>query len=150
RKVQLGPTGPWQETKVAPTGKKELEGGKQVTAPQAPEVTGSEYLTTAPHCELLEETVMFGEQVMVHGAPAAVTSVAVLAELLAGFGSFTLLAPEAVLVMMVPSGVAKSTFTTTVNVAVTPASRSALSVHVIVPVPPTGGVTQFQPAGATT
>ena len=45
-------------------------------------------------------------------------------------------------------GVPTTTCTVTVMLALLPAARFPVSVQVIVPVPPTVGVVQFQPAGA--
>ncbi len=67
-----------------------------------------------------------------------------LAVLFAGVGSAVVELMLTVLVMMVPSAVAASTWTTTVKVAVLPLPMFAERVQVLVPVPPTGGFTQFQ------
>ena len=46
---QVLPLGTLQDTVVVPTGKKEPDAGVHVTTPQAPEVVGAGYVTTAPH-----------------------------------------------------------------------------------------------------
>ncbi len=46
---QLGPTELVHVTVVAPTGKKEPDGGEHETVPQLPVVVGTGKLTTAPH-----------------------------------------------------------------------------------------------------
>src|SRR5438477_254535 len=77
---------------------------------------------------------------------SARTVVVVAAELLARFGSTVAELTVAVLEMIVPSGVVGLTWTASVKVAVAPLASDGL-VHVTVPVDPTAGVVQVQPAG---
>src|SRR5574338_362475 len=85
----------------------------------------------------------------IEGGGFSTVTVAV-AELLLRSGSGGLDAPTvAVFAISVPSGVAQATFTTTLNVAVSPGPIVAL-VHVIVPPLPGDGVWHDQPVGAET
>ena len=79
-----------------------------------------------------------------------VTVVVAVAELLVELGSEVAeLLTVAVLEMVVPSAVAGMTWTTRVKVAVAPLARGDV-VQLTVPVVPTAGVVQDQPAGAAT
>ena len=69
--------------------------------------------------------------------------------LLARFGSEVVAATDEVAVIR-PAAVAGGTLTTTTIFAEVPAGRLAESVQLIVPVPPTAGVVQLHPAGAST
>jgi len=80
---------------------------------------------------------------------AALTSVLTVVELLAALGSLIAEDTDEFAVMVVPSAVAVFTFTVTLMFAAEPAVRLGF-VHVTVPVAPTAGVTQVQPAGAIT
>jgi len=66
------------------------------------------------------------------------TVVVAVPVLLAGVGSVVTLAAVALLVIVAPLGVPESTFTTIVNVAVSPAATVALE-NTTFPVPPTAG-----------
>jgi hypothetical protein len=104
-------------------------------------------LTLAPHSDELDETVRGAVQVSVHDEVPE-TSVVVLAELLPGVASGALLEALAVFVITVPPGVDGFTCTSNIKLANSAAARFA-AVHVIVPVPPTGGVVHTQPKGGT-
>ena len=79
-----------------------------------------------------------------------VTVVVAVAELLVEVGSeVTELLTVAVLEMVVPSAVAGVTWTTMVKLAGAPLARDDV-VQLTVPVVPTGGVVQDQPAGGAT
>src|SRR5436305_1152654 len=78
-------------------------------------------------------------------ARSAAWTVAV-AVLLRRLGSEVVEVTVAVLEIVVPSGVLGLTWTTMVNVAVAPLARDAV-VQLTVPVEPTAGVVQVQPAG---
>src|SRR6266436_1959637 len=80
---------------------------------------------------------------------AALTSVLTVVELLAALGSLVAEDADEFAVMVVPSAVAAFTFTVTLMFAAEPAVRLGF-VHVTVPVAPTAGVMQVQPAGAIT
>src|SRR5689334_14136304 len=88
---------------------------------------------------------MFCGQLKVQGAAVTVTVSVPLLFDRSGSGVLdsTLAAKE----MAVPLGVAGSTVTMSVNVAMSPDNRADV-VQVTIPVPPTGGVVQLQPAGA--
>src|SRR5438445_445134 len=77
---------------------------------------------------------------------AAWTVVVAVAVLLRRLGSEVVEVTVAVLEIVVPSGVLGLTWTTMVNVAVAPLARDAV-VQLTVPVEPTAGVVQVQPAG---
>src|SRR5688500_13159069 len=77
----------------------------------------------------------------------ALTPVVSVSALFAAFVSVVVEATVAVLVIVPPWGTLELTFTTSVNVAVSPAARVA-AVAVTVPVPPAGGVVGVNPAGA--
>src|SRR5436853_577947 len=78
------------------------------------------------------------------------TVVVAVAELLVEVGSKVAeLLTVAVLEMVVPSGVAGLTWTTMVKLAVAPLATGEV-VQLTVPVVPTAGVVQDQPAGAAT
>src|SRR6267142_593467 len=80
---------------------------------------------------------------------AASTCVFTVVELLAALGSLIAEDTDEFAVMVVPSAVAAFTFTVTLMFAAEPAARLGF-VHVTVPVAPTAGVTQVQPAGTIT
>src|SRR3954451_14774801 len=69
--------------------------------------------------------------------------------LFAEFGSDVVALTEEVATML-PAAVEAGTFTTITMSAVAPDARLAESVQLIVPVEPTAGAVQFQPAGAST
>ena len=75
------------------------------------------------------------------------TVVVAVALLLAGVGSVVEELTVAVLEMTVPLAVVESTFTTMVKLALSPLPIVAF-VHVTVPLAPTAGVVQVQPAAA--
>src|SRR5438445_235074 len=83
---------------------------------------------------------------LVIGWSAAWTVVVAVAVLLRRLGSEVVEVTVAVLEIVVPSGVLGLTWTTMVNVAVAPLARDAV-VQLTVPVEPTAGVVQVQPAG---
>src|SRR5262245_18819580 len=78
----------------------------------------------------------------------AITSVVVVLVLFPGVGSVVVVVAVTVFVRVVLFGVFRLTFTTIVNVAVSPAATVAF-VNVIVPVPPTAGVVLVHPFPAT-
>src|SRR2546422_806650 len=80
---------------------------------------------------------------------AARTVVVARAVLLRGVGSKVAELTVAVLEMTVPSGVLALTWTTMVKPAIAPLGRDAV-VQLTVPVDPTGGFVQDQPAGGVT
>ena len=80
---------------------------------------------------------------------ARLTIVLTVVELLGALGSLTAEVTDELAVMVVPSAVAAFTFTLTLTFATVPAAKLGF-VHVMVPVAPTAGVTQVQPAGALT
>jgi hypothetical protein len=80
---------------------------------------------------------------------ALLTIVLSVVELLGTFGSLTVEVIDELAVMVVPSAVAAFTFTLTLMFATVPAVTLGF-MHVVVPVAPTAGVTQVQPAGALT
>src|SRR3990170_1966830 len=82
---------------------------------------------------------------IVQSADVSPTVVVVVAELLVLEGSAVDEVTFAVLVMMVPFGVAAFTFTTRVNEALASSARLGL-LQLTAPVPPTEGVEQLQPA----
>ena len=73
----------------------------------------------------------------------AMTAVVTVAELFPGHGSKVSLAAVAVLLSVVPFGVLAFTLTTSLKVAVAPASNLEI-VQVTVPVPPTAGAEQLK------
>src|SRR3990170_7094020 len=73
----------------------------------------------------------------------ATTAVFAVAELLSGHGSKVSLVAVAVLLSVVPSGVLAFTLTTSLKVAVVPASNLEI-VQVTVPVPPMAGAEQLK------
>ena len=80
----------------------------------------------------------------------ALATITVALLLLVGLETAFVAVAVSVSVMLVPEGVPKFTCSTSVKfaVCVTPTAKLPLSVHVIVPVPPTGGtVPHVQPAG---
>jgi hypothetical protein len=79
-------------------------------------------------------------------ASSAATVVVAVALSLPPFGSATAPAMVAVFVITVAPGVPASTATASVNTSL-PAFAKVAMLHVTVPVPPTAGVTQDQPAG---
>lgn len=85
--------------------------------------------------------------VIVQTADVSPTVVVAAAELLAVEGSVVEEDTFAVLVMTVPFGVPGFTFTTSVNEALASSATLGL-VQLTVPVPPTDGVEQVQPAAA--
>lgn len=78
--------------------------------------------------------------------PAVATTTFTVALLLVGFGSLVVALTFAVSEITVPDGVPAVTWSTGLKVAVAPKASDAM-VQVMVPVPPTAGVTQDQPAG---
>src|SRR5215467_14342245 len=93
----------------------------------------------------------FGEAVFtiaISAELAFATITVALALLFVRFGTMFVAFAVTVFVMFVPDAVFEFTCNTSVKLAVLPAFRLAPSVHVIVPVPPTGGsVPQVHPAG---
>src|SRR5687768_2003182 len=79
----------------------------------------------------------------------ALTVVVEVPVLLAGLGSVVALAPTALLVIVVPAAVLELTFTTIVNVAVSPGSTVPFE-NTTFPVPPTGGALMLQPLPVVT
>src|SRR6478672_9770039 len=79
----------------------------------------------------------------------ALTPVCTVVLLLLRFGSDVVAVTDELAVMF-PPAVLAGTFTTTTMSAEVPEARLAESVQLIVPVEPTAGVVQVQPAGAST
>src|SRR5687768_1363606 len=77
-----------------------------------------------------------------------VTVVVSVSELLAGSGSVSVAVTDVVFVRVAPFGVAGLTLTTNVKTWAPSATVSVVFVAETVPVPPAGGVTVVQPAGA--
>src|ERR1700733_3375921 len=78
---------------------------------------------------------------------ALATSARAVALLVVRLGTTLLTVAVTVSAMFVPDGALALTCSTKVNIAVPLTARVLLSVQVMVPVPPTAGVTQVQPAG---
>src|SRR6266545_3929241 len=88
-----------------------------------------------------------GVSVLVRERSACVVTVVVaVAELLPGTGSGSVVLAVAVFVIMLPFGVDALTLTTIVKTAVAPLAILGFE-NVTVPVPPTGGVRELNPAG---
>src|SRR6266850_533093 len=88
-------------------------------------------------------------ELVISKSTAALTRVLTVVALLAALGSLMADDTDELAVMVVPSAVAAFTFTVTLMFASEPAVRLGF-VHVTVPVAPTAGVTQVQPAGTIT
>ncbi len=91
---------------------------------------------------------MFGDPgVCVMPRLATETVTELVAVLFAKFGSLTAEETVAVPEITVPLATAAPTVTTSVNEPEAPLARAEVAVQVTVPVAPTAGLTQFQPAG---
>jgi hypothetical protein len=140
---QLHPTGEVSDTNVVFAGIGSLN--VTVVADSVPWfVTACEKVTLLPAATAPGDPVFVSVTSALAAAP---TVVAANCALFAEAGSAARELAAATFDRIVPSGTPAFTFATITNVALAPAARSGF-VHVIVPVPPTGGVEQLHPLGA--